>query len=100
MPKGNQIPGLPINEEAARQFICAHVFDTFDTATRDMSIEEAGKLGEALVEEIEHTAAMLDRERRWVKLVNLLSKDDWTASESEAVKLLRVRQGLPAYIEG
>jgi len=99
MPKGNQVPGLPINDEASRQFICAHVFDTLDTATRNMSIEEAGKLGEALCEEIDHVASMIERERRWVKLVTLLSKLGNggalpTTQESQTIIALWKRQGL------
>lgn len=104
MPKGNQSPGLPINDEAARQFICAHVFDTLDTATRNMSIKEAGKLGEALCEEIDHVASMIERERRWVKLVGLLIKPHnglmLSDIELKTANLLCKRQGLdPVFLE-
>lgn len=94
MPKGNQIPGLPINEEAARQFLCAHVFDTLDTATRSMDIETAGALAEALVHEIEHSLAIVEREKRWKTLIQLLTKQNPTATDLERIRLLRIRQGV------
>lgn len=94
MPKGNQIPGLPINEEAARQFLCQHVFETLDTATRSMDIETAGALGEAIVHEIEHSLAIVEREKRWKTLVQLLSKQNSTAADLERIRLLCIRQGV------
>jgi len=104
MPKGNQIPGLPINDEAVRQFLCAHVFDTLDTATRSMDIETSAKLAEALIHEIEHSLAIVDREKRWVRLTGLLIKphNNEYLSEAEVVEANNLcrRQGLdPALLD-
>ncbi len=104
MPKGNGIPKMPSQEEAARLELCVSMSELFEIATKEIDLKSSIALYKALGDEIDHCVAVFKREQRWHRLASLLIKphnNEFLSDEElkEANELCR-RQGLdPALLD-